>query len=64
MSFIRSLSFYRFAQCSILLCKPIYYEIFDFNEITYKHIKEGLKVSREDVIEQYDVFDGKAFFYL
>jgi len=41
---------------SVLLCKPDYYEICDFSEVASQHIKEGLKVSREDAIEQHKEF--------
>ncbi|MGB9694337.1 MAG: dimethylarginine dimethylaminohydrolase family protein, partial [Fervidobacterium sp.] len=41
---------------SVLLCRPDYYEICDFSEVASKHIKEGLKVSREDAIKQHNEF--------
>ena len=42
--------------CSVLLCKPTYYEICDFSEVASQHIKEGFKVSREDAIIQHQEF--------
>ncbi|GAI75795.1 unnamed protein product, partial [marine sediment metagenome] len=46
--------------CSILLCKPTYYEICDFSEVASQHIKEGFKVSRKAATEQHQEF-AEAF---
>jgi len=42
--------------CSVLLCKPTYYEICDFSEVASQHIKEGFKVSRKAAFEQHKEF--------
>ena len=41
---------------SVLLCKPTYYEICDFSEVASQHLKEGFKVNRKVVTEQYQEF--------
>jgi len=41
---------------SVLLCKPDYYEICNFSEVSSQHIKEGFKVNRKIAIEQHKEF--------
>ncbi len=41
---------------SVFLCQPIYYELCDFSEMSSQHIQSGLKISRKDVMKQYQEF--------
>lgn len=41
---------------SILLCKPIYYELCDFSDMSSQNIRSGFKISRKDTMKQHEEF--------